>query len=95
MAGFALHQIVTWDENVSTVTLVWVDSRNAGATVVRGERIDDRYVFDRAMQDAGVETIHRSVYTDLTPTSFRAESYVSEDGGEFRPSLVLRYRRVD
>lgn len=93
MASFALHQIVTWNEDESEFTLIWVDSRNSGATVVNGEQHGEEFRFDRAADEGGA-TMFRSTYADLREDSFEARSYVLS-GDSARPVMTLKYSRVD
>lgn len=93
MASFALHQIVTWNDDESEITLIWVDSRNPGATVVNGEQHGEEFHFDRAADEGGA-TMFRSTYADLQEDSFEARSYVVS-GDSARRVMTLKYSRRD
>ena len=95
--------VIWWDDKAGSFRVVWceagdppVESRYNGCKILAGGRKveGDKYVDSDQIEIQGRTMAVQDVYSEFTPVSFTEVLSIGEPGGEMKPFLRIKYRKV-
>ena len=94
MGPFTGHGVMYWDPENKNYTGTWCDNLGPCAPQGTGNWEGDKLVLNGEMKMNGQTSKMRQTYSDITPNSYTFLMEMSDQSGELKPWMTLKYKRT-